>query len=319
MIPEFNGNFTQWLRGFWLSAQSGNMTAAGGLAKRTQSAISHQIKALEDEYGVKLFERRKGRELELTRSGKILLEKAIKIFDIINSINEGIGVLPAKLKGNIHLATTYTVVQYYLPEKLALFKQYYPNVEFHIHGDATLEHILEQIKAGKVDMGIICAEELPADFKMTLLFSTQVALVSPKTGPYALPDLPQLERIANIPYIAAPHNSSMEIFLAKHLGRRNIFMKNAHMVSYHEAAKLYTKLGLGVTFVDYFACSEKDREELNIVPMSAYLPQREYMAVSLNNKASSLPLEVFIRFLGKGKGLPGKDDEPNDTDWQDQE
>lgn len=302
MIPEFNGNFTQWLRGFWLSAQAGNMTAAGGMAKRTQSAISHQIKALEEEYGVKLFERRKGRELELTRSGKILLEKSVKIFEIINSINESIGVIPAKLNGTIHIATTFTVVQYYLPEKLAMFKQYYPNVEFHIHGDATLDCLVETIRSGKVDVGIVCTEELPEDFKMTLLFSTQVSLVSPKKGPYAMPSLPQLEQLAHIPYIAAPYNSSMEFFVAKHLGRRNVFMKNAHMVSYHEAAKIYAKLGLGVTFIDYFACSEKDKEDLNVVPMSAYLPQREYMAVSLSNKVSSPALEVFVRFLGTGRG-----------------
>lgn len=302
MIPEFNGDFTQWLRGFWLVAQSGNMTEAGGLAKRTQSAISHQIKALEEEYEVILFKRHKGRKLELTDSGKVLLEKTIKIFGIINSINDSIGVLPSKLTGNIHIATTYTVVQFYLPQKLALFQKHYPHVECHIHGDAALEPLLELIESGKVDMGILCADDLPPEFQTTPLFSTQVSLVSPKSGPYAFSSLPRLELIRNIPYIAAPHNSSMELFVNRQLERRNMVMQNKHMVSYHEAAKVYAKMGLGVTFLDYFACTPKDRKELNVVPMAAFFPQRDYMAVTLSKNEPSLALEAFINFLRRDTG-----------------
>jgi len=306
MIPEFSGDFTQWLRGFWLSAQSGNMTAAGDLSQRTQSAISHQIKSLEDEYGVKLFERCKGRKLELTNSGKVLLQKTVKIFEIINSINDNIGVLPAKLNGNIHIATTYTVVEYYLPRNLAHFKKHYPNIEFHIHGEAALDPILEMVRSGKVDMGIICTDEMPAEFQITPLFSTRVSLVTPKTGPYALTSIPRLELIGHLPYIAPPHNSSMERFVTKHLKRRNVSMQNTHMVSYHEAAKIYAGLGLGITFLDYFACTEKDREELNVIPMSAYFPQREFMAVERRNSEPSLALEAFIRFLHRKGTLAGK-------------
>lgn len=303
MIPEFNGDFTQWLRGFWLSAQSGNMTTASEVAQRTQSAISHQIKSLEDEYGVKLFERRKGRKLELTDSGKLLLEKTVKIFDIINSVKDSIGVLPARLSGKITIVTTYTIVQYFLPQKLALFQQYYPNVEFQIRGEAALEPILEQLQRGKVDMGILCTEENHQEFRMTPLFSTHVALLSPKTGPYALSHLPSLELIGHIPYIAPPHNSSMELFVARHLERRNVFMRDTHMVSYHEAAKVYTRLGLGITFLDDFACTAKDREELNLISMSAYFPNREYVAALLRGNEPSMALEAFIRFLSKGESI----------------
>jgi DNA-binding transcriptional LysR family regulator len=306
MIPEFGGDFTQWLRGFWLSAHSGNMTAAGGLSNRTQSAISHQIKALEDAYGVVLFERSNGRKLELTSSGKVLLKKTVKIFELINSINESIGVLPAKLSGNVHIATTYTVVEYYLPYNLEHFKKHYPNVEFHIHGTASQDSILEMVLSGKVDMGILCTEEIPTEFQITPLFSTRVSLVTPKTGPYALTSIPRLELIGHIPYIAPPHDSSMERFVTKHLKRRNVTMQNTHMVSYHEAAKIYTRLGLGITFLDYFACTEKDKEELNVIPMSAYFPQREFMAVELRQNESSLALEAFIRFLHRKGTLPGK-------------
>lgn len=306
MIPEFNGDFTQWLRGFWLSAQSGNMTTASEVAQRTQSAISHQIKSLEDEYGVKLFDRRKGRKLELTDSGKLLLEKAVNIFDIINSIKDSIGVLPTKLSGKIQIVTTYTIVQYYLPQKLALFQKYYPHVEFQIRGEAALEPILDLLQSGRVDMAIFCTEENLPELRMTPLFSTHVALLSPKTGPYALSHLPSLELIGHIPYIAPPHNSSMELFVARHLERRNVFMQNTHMVSYHEAAKAYTRLGLGITFLDDFACTASDREGLNVIPMSAYFPLREHVAGTLRQNEPSMALEAFIRFLSKGESiLPG--------------
>jgi DNA-binding transcriptional LysR family regulator len=94
----------------------------------------------------------------------------------------------------------------------------------------------------------------------------------------------------------------MERFVTMHLKRRDVTMQNTHMVSYHEAAKIYTKLGFGITFLDYFACTEKDKEELNVIPMSAYFPQREFMAVELRGRESSLAQEAFLRFLHR-KGL----------------
>jgi DNA-binding transcriptional LysR family regulator len=69
------GDFLQWLRGFYYVAKRRSVTQAAMEMRRNQPTISHQIKCLESEFGVALFERSSGK-MELTPEGRALLEKA---------------------------------------------------------------------------------------------------------------------------------------------------------------------------------------------------------------------------------------------------
>ncbi len=60
MIPEFNGDYIQWLRGFYYTVELGSMVKAITVMNRNQSAISYQIQSLENLYGVSLFSNIKG-------------------------------------------------------------------------------------------------------------------------------------------------------------------------------------------------------------------------------------------------------------------
>ena len=82
MIDEMPGDFLQWLRGFYYVAKQGSVTNAAGIMGRQQPTISRQIKCIEKELGVTLFDRSSGK-MELTPEGKIVLEKAISIFEDI--------------------------------------------------------------------------------------------------------------------------------------------------------------------------------------------------------------------------------------------
>ena len=76
-MPDMNYNH---LRYFWAVAHDGNLTRTAGKLNLSQSALSVQIKKLEDRLGHALFERR-GRQLHLTEAGRITLDYADTIFD----------------------------------------------------------------------------------------------------------------------------------------------------------------------------------------------------------------------------------------------
>jgi len=85
MIKEFGGDLIQWLRGFYFVARTGSVTRAAEAMRRNQPAVSHQIKCLEEEFGIFLFERSRGR-MELTAEGKVLLELVVPLFELIEEI-----------------------------------------------------------------------------------------------------------------------------------------------------------------------------------------------------------------------------------------
>jgi DNA-binding transcriptional LysR family regulator len=85
MIEEMSGDFFQWLRGFYYVAKTKSVSLAAAEMGRNQPAISHQVKSLEKELGVTLFDRSKG-SMELTPEGISLMGKTISVFELVKEI-----------------------------------------------------------------------------------------------------------------------------------------------------------------------------------------------------------------------------------------
>ena len=73
MIEELNGDFLQWLRGFYYVAQTGSIRRAAQMMNRNPSTISYQLRSLEEELNTVLFDRYK-KSLRITPEGKKLFE-----------------------------------------------------------------------------------------------------------------------------------------------------------------------------------------------------------------------------------------------------
>ena len=72
MIEELNGDFLQWLRGFYYVSQTGSIRRAAQMMNRNPSTISYQIRSLEEELNTVLFDRYK-KSLRITPEGKNFL------------------------------------------------------------------------------------------------------------------------------------------------------------------------------------------------------------------------------------------------------
>ena len=115
MIEEFGGDFIQWLRGFYFVAKSESVTQAAMEMGRNQPTVSLQIKSLEREFGIKLFDRSKG-AMKLTLEGKYLLEKTIAMFEIVKEVRDRFDFEREELKGVVTIASTHALNRFYLPE-----------------------------------------------------------------------------------------------------------------------------------------------------------------------------------------------------------
>ena len=85
MIEEIPGDLLQWLRGFYFVAERGGVTQATLVMGREQPTITRQIKCLEKELGVTLFDRSSGK-MKLTPEGRNVLEHVITLFEDVKEI-----------------------------------------------------------------------------------------------------------------------------------------------------------------------------------------------------------------------------------------
>lgn len=138
------------LRTFVAIADTGNFTTAAEAVLRTPSAVSMQIKKLEDMLGATLF-RRDARAVTLTHHGEILLSSARRILAMNNEI-VGRFVRP-HMNGVVNLGAPDDIGDLVLPEVLRRFAEAYPlvAVDVRIEGSETLRR---QVSEGKLDIAL---------------------------------------------------------------------------------------------------------------------------------------------------------------------
>lgn len=128
---------SELLRTFVAIADHGGFTRAGQILNRTQSAVSMQMKRLEEDVLQRPLFRREGRQLIITAEGELLLGYARRILtlqsEVINSFRE------PNMVGVVKVGTPDDYVMRYLPAVLARFAQTYPMVQVEMHCEPSFQ------------------------------------------------------------------------------------------------------------------------------------------------------------------------------------
>ena len=295
MLKEFSGDFLQWLRGFYAVAKSGSITGATREMGRNQPTISHQIKCLEEELGVNLFDRSKGR-MVLTEEGKLVFRHVASIFEQIEHLMATARTAMEEIGGDIRIATTHAVLHYFLPAHLGEFSRLHPQVKFDLMGGG-LELINNRLEAAEADFGIACTEDLPANFSSQNLFTTRPVLVFRKGSRFG-DFLPlSLEKIAEMPLVSFPQTSSIAKVIHNTFAQRGLGLNSVLTLNNFELVKQYVLMDLGVGILDDFALTPADRKQFAIHGLDKWFQERSYDVIMLRNKYLSPAVRSFIDTL----------------------
>ncbi|MDG0815767.1 LysR family transcriptional regulator [Bdellovibrio svalbardensis] len=141
------------LKYFSSAAKLGSLAAAAKACNVSQPAISQGIRKLEETLGCELMIHTKNR-FKLTDEGKLLVGRAEEIFKTLTSIRSDIDGSLKELSGTVKIATADTLAQSLLPKSLQKLRHKHPLLSAEINfGDVPA--ILEQVRSGQVDLGII--------------------------------------------------------------------------------------------------------------------------------------------------------------------
>lgn len=148
-----------------VARQGLNISTAAAALHTSQPGVSKQIRLLEGELGVDIFERQGKRVVALTEPGRAILAMAERIVGEAANLKRAGEEYANETSGSLCIATTHTQARYALPKAVAAFKEKYPKVELSIHqGNPT--QICEQVLSGEADIGI--ATEAISDYEELL-------------------------------------------------------------------------------------------------------------------------------------------------------
>jgi len=178
-----------------------NLTEVANVLFTSQPGVSRQIRELEEELGVDIFERNGKRLTGLTEPGKSILPIIERLLVEAENLQRAGDEFSDQTRGTLSIATTHTQARYVLPEVVQQFRGSYPDVRIALQ-QSSPEHIAEWVLSGKADIGI--ATEGLSQFKDLVSFACYEwnhMIVVPEDHPLLNQHVLTLEELARYPLI----------------------------------------------------------------------------------------------------------------------
>jgi DNA-binding transcriptional LysR family regulator len=292
-----NPNRLRQLRAFCLAAQSGSISRAAERMCLSQPSVSLLIKALEEQLGSRLFERR-GPRIRLTEEGQVLLETALPVVDLMDQIPDRFAArLGAVRSGALDIAAGESTILYLLPEYVKRFTVLYPQVKLQLH-NVTGRDGLKMLRNGEVDFAVGSMFEMPDDIVYMPIFTYDPMLITSPDHPLASQSRVSLDDISPYGLILPPRHLSTWRIVDLVFHQHGLDYQVVLEAGGWEVIKKFVALGLGVSIVTSI-CLTGD-EPLAAIPLNDYFPQRSYGAVMHKGRQLSLRARSFLEIMEAG-------------------
>jgi DNA-binding transcriptional LysR family regulator len=296
----------QQLLGFSQVAKLGSFTRAAAATFRTQSALSQQVKALEDELGSRLLERLGKRRLKLTPAGEKLLAFAREFLTQWDRLQDEVRTLQGRPQGPLSLAAPFTTLYHLLPETLVAYLRQYPQVELTLL-DRDQAAVFALVKAGDLDFGLALESLVPRDLAARRWLPVDTVLLAPLGHPLTRVRRVTWRQIARYPLIVPPrgHESGHRALLEEQFRKLGLAFRIILESSNVELSARYVETGLGLAF----ATLARGRppappRPLAFVPLGHYFKPDHLALVRRRDQTLTPYKQAFINLLFGDTILP---------------
>jgi DNA-binding transcriptional LysR family regulator len=241
------------LRVFRAVARHLNFRVAAEELLLTQSAVTQQIKALESELDVPLFDRAGGRVV-LTPAGDALLPFAERLAELSAHAREAVAATSGGSAGRLSLGASQTIGQYLLPKLIAGFLQQHPKVEISVIGGNT-QTILEALVEHRVQLCLIEGPPMRRDVQLEPFMEDHMVCVVPAGHEWAEAEI-GLEQLQEATLVARELGSGSRRIVEQALEKAGVEVKKLHLVMTFDSTEgllSAVEAGLGIAFVSRWA------------------------------------------------------------------
>ena len=194
------------LRSFVAVAREANLTRASEKLFTSVPAVSAQIKALEEEFGVQLF-RRSARGMALTEAGERLLVEAERALEAAQRVKAAASATRGEVQGVVRMGTITDPVSLRLGEALVLLSGRHPGVSLRLQQGIS-GGVLEKVRAGDLDCGYVIVDEAGDDLQVERLAPVELVVALPSRFAATASDL-TLAEVTALPWIGTPPPCAM--------------------------------------------------------------------------------------------------------------
>jgi DNA-binding transcriptional LysR family regulator len=292
------------LKVFRAVAEEMSFRKAAEVLHLSQPAVSQQIRALEEEAGVRLFDRGGGEghgtQIALTEAGRVLLGYATTAAETMEEARRALAELNHEVAGELRMGASTTVAQYVLPRILGAFLRQYPQVRLSLISGNT-EQIAEAVAEEKVALGIIEGPAMRRDVKTERMVQDEMVLIvgpqhawANRKGPVAI------EELTKAPFLLRERGSGSRRVVERALRRAGVPVRSLRVVMELDSTEAIisgVEAELGVGFVSRWAIGKVLRlGTVRVVGVEGLEIRRDFSFIRLAGTEATGAVAAFQRF-----------------------
>jgi DNA-binding transcriptional LysR family regulator len=277
---------------------SGSFRRAAEANLVSQSAVSQQLKTLEQRYGCQLLERSTRGGVALTDAGRLLYGECRLLLDRLDQVERQLRERSTEIAGAIRIATVYSVGLHALPPFVTRFMQDHPRVAVHVEYSRT-DRICRDCAAGSIDLGIVALPLPKAGLVATLWRQEPLVLVCAPNHRLASRRRVRLADIAGEPFVAferdIPTRKTVDALLRAH----GVAVRPVMQFDNIETIKRCVGVGNGVSILpDVTVAGEVRSGALRAIRIADGPALRQLAIVHRRGRALPGAVRAFVEMLG---------------------
>lgn len=276
-------------------ARHASFTRAAEELHLSQPAVSMQVKQLEENLGVSLFEH-VGKRIFLTEAGQEMADYSLKINHLLQEAAAVLEDLKGLRRGHLSISVASTA-NYFATRLLAAFSKQHEGLSFSL--DVTnRETLLAQLERNERDLVIMGKPPANLDLEVEAFLDNPLVLVAPGDHPLARKQGIALAEIANERIVMRERGSGTRIAIERWFAERNVSFPRGMELGSNEAIKQAVEAGLGLGIASIHTLElELETGRLALLDVEGFPIVRHWYLVSRKGKRLSPMAQAFKAFV----------------------
>ena len=264
----------------------------------TQSAVSQQIRALEDKFKRKFLERVRGRrEVKLTPAGDVFYREARSVLAAYDQLQESLRGLVGKIGGTVKVSTIYSVGLHELPTKVREFMTKFPSAKIDLEYSRTTR-VVRDVLNGTVELGIVAYPEPRRGLSITPMPENRLVLVCPLGHKFASRAQVKTKDLNGQDFVLFERDVPTRKATDKILKEHGAEVRKVAEFDNIETIKRAVEAGLGLAILPLPAVLEAERKgQLKIVKLVEKEWLRPIGIIHRSDRNHSVAAKKFMQLL----------------------
>lgn len=264
----------------------------------TQSAVSQQIRSLEERFKRKLLERVRGRrDVKLTPAGEVFYREAKNVLSAFDQLQESLRGLVGKIGGTVKVACTYSVGLHEMPAKVGEFMSKFPSARIDLEYSRTTR-VVRDVLNGSVELGILAFSDPRRGLMIVQMPTDRMVLVCPPGHKFSARTQVRTKDLDGIEFVHFERDTPTRKATDRILKAAGVEVKKVAEFDNIETIKRAVEVGFGVAILPLPAVVDVEKAgRLAVVKLAEKDWVRPVGVIHRSDRSLSLAAKKFVQLL----------------------